>query len=141
MSAFAILLAFPAVAHARCDDIIPTPTPTLETGAKRPITAADLIGLRDIGDPDSASYAGPSPFAVSPDGSRVAYIINRADLATNGYCRALIVNELRAPGPPAVLDRGGELIKILDVQRGFYLPSGATQTIVPRWSPDGRALA
>jgi dipeptidyl aminopeptidase/acylaminoacyl peptidase len=139
MSAFAILLALPAVAHARCDDIIPAPT--TETGAKRPIRAADLIGLRDIGDPDSASYAGPSPFAVSPDGSRVAYIINRADLATNGYCRALVVNELRAPGPPAVLDRGGELIKILDVQRGFYLPSGATETIVPKWSPDGRALA
>ncbi len=139
MFAFAILLAFPAIAHARCDDIIPARKPGI--AAKRPITAADLIGLRDIGDPDSASYAGPSPFAVSPDGSRVASIINRADLATNGYCRALVVNGLRTPGPPAVLDRGGELIRILDVQRGFYLPSGATRTIVPAWSPDGRALA
>lgn len=137
--ALAILLACPAVAQARCDDIIPAAAPA--GGAGRPITAADLIGLRDIGDPDSASYGGAGPFAVSPDGRRVAYIINHADLATNGYCRALVVNELQKAGPPTVLDRGGELIKILDVQRGFYLPSGATQTIVPAWSPDGRALA
>lgn len=135
----ALCLLFPATAWANCEDVLPAHEAS--STVKRDLTAADLIQLREIGDPDSAVFNGPSPFAVSPDGSRIAYIINRADLATNSYCRALVVSGLTGVGPPDIVDRGGELIKIMDVQRGFYLPSGATRTIVPSWSPDGRRLA
>ncbi|QPI72244.1 Atxe2 family lasso peptide isopeptidase [Sphingobium sp. Cam5-1] len=136
----ALCLLFPITAQANCDDVLPSDEAPVRTG-KRDLTAADLIQLREIGDPDSAVFNGPSPFAVSPDGDRIAYIINRADLATNTYCRALVVSRLTGGGPPSIVDRGGELIKIMDVQRGFYLPSGATRTIVPSWSPDGRMIA
>ena len=134
-----LCLLFPATVWANCEDVLPANEPS--GTVKRDLTAADLIQLREIGDPDSAVFNGPSPFAVSPDGSRVAYIINGADLATNSYCRALVVSGLTRVGLPDIVDRGGELIQIMDVQRGFYLPSGATRTIVPSWSPDGRRLA
>ena len=137
IAALAFLL--PGRAWARCEDILPLAHAL--TPVARDLSADDLIQLREIGDPDSASYASPSPFAVSPDGRRVAYIINRADLATNSYCRALVVSRLGSAGPPQLLDRGGELIRIMDIQRGFYLPSGATRTILPAWSPDGRSIA
>lgn len=136
----ALCLLFPGTTWANCGDVLPSNAAAVRT-ATRDLTAADLIQLREIGDPDSAVFNGPSPFAVSPNGKAVAYIINRADLATNGYCRALVVSRIKGASPPSVIDRGGELIKIMDVQRGFYLPSGATRTIVPSWSPDGSRLA
>ncbi|MEV5032485.1 Atxe2 family lasso peptide isopeptidase [Sphingobium sp. LMC3-1-1.1] len=136
----ALCLLIPGAAWANCGDVLPSDEAAVQT-ATRDLTAADLIQLREIGDPDSAVFNGPSPFAVAPDGSRIAYIINRADLATNSYCRALVVSALTGVGPPDIVDRGGELIQIMDVQRGFYLPSGTTRTIVPSWSPDGRRLA
>ncbi|MGN8001179.1 Atxe2 family lasso peptide isopeptidase [Sphingomonas sp. 22176] len=129
----------PTSAWARCEQVLPGGDAARP--ADRELTAADLIELREIGDPDSASFSGPSPFALSPDGSRIAYIVNRADLATNSYCRAVVVSGLTGKEPPRVVDRGGVLITILDVQRGHYLPSGATRTIVPAWSPDGRRIA
>jgi dipeptidyl aminopeptidase/acylaminoacyl peptidase len=129
----------PTPARASCDNILPVAQSSSEK--PRPITAADLIEMREIGSPDSASFSAPSPFAVSPDGRSVAFIINQADLATNGYCRALVVSDIQAAHPPRVLDRGGALIQSIDVQRGYYLPSGATRTITPLWSPDGRHLA
>jgi dipeptidyl aminopeptidase/acylaminoacyl peptidase len=131
--------AVPTAAYAECANILPLANDQPE--AKRPITASDLIEMREIGSPDSASFASPSPFAVSPDGTRVAYVINRADLATNSYCRALVVSAVRGVGRPQVLDRGGELIKVIDVQQDFYLPTGATEVIVPIWSPDGSRIA
>lgn len=129
----------PTTAWSRCEQALPGDDSIRP--AARDLTAADLIELREIGDPDSASFSGPSPFALSPDGSRIAYIVNRADLATNSYCRVVVVSGLTGKGPPRVVDRGGALITILDVQRGHYLPSGATRTIVPVWSPDGRRIA
>ena len=129
----------PTAARANCDHILPVAQSRLEPS--RPITAADLIEMREIGSPDSASFSSPSPFAVSPDATRVAFIINQADLATNGYCRALVVSDIQAADSPRVFDRGGALIQSIDVQRGYYLPSGATRIIAPVWSPDGRFLA
>lgn len=132
-------LSCPATARAACDDLVPTRVE--QPQESRPITARDLIEMREIGSPDSASFTSPSSFAVSPDGTRVAYVINRADLASNSYCRALVVSTISDPGVPLVLDRGGEHIKVVDVQQGFYLPTGATKVVVPVWSPDGYSLA
>ena len=129
----------PNTARADCKSVIPQTA--ARSGANRAITARDLIELREIGSPDSASFASPSPFAISPDGTRVAYVINQANLASNSYCRALVVSMVRAPGRPRVLDRGGELIKVIDVQQGYYLPTGMAEVIAPIWSPDGSSLA
>jgi Dipeptidyl aminopeptidases/acylaminoacyl-peptidases len=134
-----VCLLLPGAAWANCEDVLPTQRAPLSS--RRNLTAEDLIQLREIGDPDSAVFNGPSPFAVSPDGESVAYIVNRADLGTNSYCRALVVSRRSGSGPPHVLDRGGELITIMDELRGFYVPSGAARTIVPIWSPDGSAIA
>lgn len=134
-----VAVSLPTSARASCEAILPIAAEQPEES--RPITARDLIEMREIGNPDSASFASPSPFAVSPDGMRVAYVINRADLASNSYCRALVLSNIRDPGPPRILDRGGEHIKVVDVQQGFYLPTGATKVVVPVWSPDGRSLA
>lgn len=135
----ACALVVPTLARARCEDLLPRAA--VPRTAPRELTAADLIELRDVGDPDSANFNGPSPFALSPDGKSVAYVISRADIASNSYCRALVISDLSGSAPPRVLDRGGEHIMIMDVQRGFYLPSGAPRTIVPAWSPDGRTIA
>lgn len=135
----ACALLVPAAARARCEDIIPMGPPV--ESARRSLTAADLIELRNIGNPDSAAFAGPSPFAVSPDGKSVAYVISRADLRSNGYCRALVISAIDRQAPPRVIDRGGQLITIHEVLRGYSLASGVPRTIVPVWSPDGRRIA
>jgi len=137
--ALVAFLVSPSAASASCNNLLPVAG--AGSGHRRPVSARDLIELREIGSPDSASFASPTPFAVSPDGAQVAYIINRADLATNSYCRALVVTNIAKPGQSRILDSGGELIKIIDVQQGFYVPTGATEVITPVWSPDGRWIA
>ena len=86
----AVLLAFSsAPATARCDDVLPSAQDG--TGPRRAITAADLIELRDIGSREAPVYRRASPYAVSPDGGSIAFILSKADLAANSYCRALVV--------------------------------------------------
>lgn len=77
----------------------------------RPITADDLFALRLVGDP-----------RVSPDGSRVAYVVTRLDKEADDYNAAIWL---------VALD-GGEPVQ---------LTSGAARDTTPRWSPDGTQLA
>jgi len=101
----------------------------------------DILRLRDIGYPDALVLSGPSPFAVSPSGDEIAFVINRADPQRNAYCRGLVVLPL-APGTgPRVVDRGGELITVTDVQRGMFVTGGFPAVVTPAWSPDGRWIA
>lgn len=135
--ACAATLGSPAV--AACESLV-----AAGTDAPRPaksLAAKDLIELREIGTLSSPTFTGPSPLAVSPDGARVAYLLTRADLASNSYCRALVVSSTRAPGPPRILDRGGDPILVDDPVRGYYLASGAPEVITPVWSADGRRIA
>jgi dipeptidyl aminopeptidase/acylaminoacyl peptidase len=132
------LAAFGSPAVAACSRLLPADAPGGHPSTK--LTAKNLIELREIGH-GSISFTGPSPLAVSPDGAKVAYVLTRADLATNGYCRALVVSSTRSPGPPTVLDRGGERPLIEEVDRGFYLPSGYPEMITPVWSPGGGRIA
>src|SRR4051794_33052755 len=96
-------LAWLAVAatptHAGC-----SPPLASTDGPSRAVTATDIIELSEIGYPD-ASLTGPSPLAVSPDGSLIAFVLSRADTASNSYCRTLLVVPL-AGGQPRVLDSG-----------------------------------
>lgn len=125
-------------AHAACTDLLPSPQAA--AGAIRNVTAQDLIELRDIGQPDAAIMLPEGPLALSPDGREIAFAINRADIASNSYCRGLVIIPV-AGGPPRLIDRGGELITATGVRRGLVERGGFPELIVPAWSPDGQWVA
>lgn len=111
------------------------------TGEKRRITAQDLIGLREIGHPDSALFGLPSPLAVDPSRRSIAFVVSRADAETNAYCRSLVVLELDGRAPAKVIDSGGDIIVQNVTRAGILIASGSPLSVVPLWSPDGSTLA
>lgn len=129
-------LLSPTLAIADC-----LPSVIAATG-KHPhrITPDDLVRLRDIGTPDSSAIDMPSPLAIAPDGTRVAFVLNQGDPATNSYCRMLLVADIKAGGMPRVVDRGGAFMMISADVRGSLIPFGVAATVTPAWSPDGRSL-
>lgn len=126
-------------ALAGCEDLIPP----REAGhaAVRPVTGRDLLALRDIGQPDNALFETQSPFGLSPDGKRLAFVIDRGDPEGNIHCRALVAISLAGPPDPQVLDRGGDFPMMKVSQRGGLLRLGIPNTVTPVWSPDGRRVA
>ena len=132
--ALAALLASPA--QASCEALMPEPG---AGGGSRNVTAEDLIQLREIGFPDAA-VAGPSPLAISPDGTQIAFALSRADVASNSYCRALVVVPVEG-GAPRVVDTGGEFISLGSFVRGLWVDTGFPRLVTPAWSPDGRSIA
>jgi hypothetical protein len=107
-------------ALAGCEDLIPP----REAGhaAVRPVTGRDLLALRDIGQPDNALFETQSPFGLSPDGKRLAFVIDRGDPEGNIHCRALVAISLAGPPDPQVLDRGGDFPMMKVSQRGAAAP-------------------
>jgi dipeptidyl aminopeptidase/acylaminoacyl peptidase len=81
--------------------------------ARRPIRAEDLLALRVPSDP-----------RLSPDGTRVAFVVRTIDAEKNQY-RAHLWLADTAPGTAAA--------------RQFT--TGEVTDSAPRWSPDGRQLA
>ena len=133
-----LILAAPAVA-AECGDILPR-MEKVSGSPRRPVTANDLIRLRDIGLPDG-SLSGPSPLAVSPDGRQVAFVLSRANPERNDYCRALVVVSIAPGARPRIIDQGGDLITMKTFVRGIDVDTGLPATVTPSWSPDGRWIA
>jgi dipeptidyl aminopeptidase/acylaminoacyl peptidase len=123
-----------------CVGILPNEQPA--ASRPRPPTIDDLIRLRDIGPPDSAIFRGESPLAVAPDGRGAAFVLTRADPATNDYCVALVRLDLLPEAKPKIIDQGGEIILTPpDELRNLITPYGFPATITPKWSPDGRWIA
>ena len=109
--------------------------------ARRTITEQDVLEIRDIGDPMAPMYSFPPRLAVSPDGTRIAFALVRADLATNAYCLAMYVSDLRPGAAPKLVDRGGEFRVAYAALRGYAVKNGSMAATIPVWSPDGRTIA
>jgi dipeptidyl aminopeptidase/acylaminoacyl peptidase len=135
LAALASLLA-PAAAWATpdCADLMPSGAPL----PVRNLVPGDLARLRDIGPVDANQQYG-GLFSVSPDGSRAAFQLRRGDPATNGFCLAMLVVDLRGERPPLVVDRGGSFMRLrYDFRGKANFPSGFADPITPRWSPEGK---
>ncbi len=125
-------------ARADCDALIPRASEP--PASARDVTATDLIALRTIGAPDGSNALAPSPFGLSPDGRRLAFVISRDEPATGKYCQALLVLDLDKSGSPQAVDRGGDRILQNLALRGSRISAGWPAVVTPRWSPDGRAV-
>jgi len=79
---------------------------------RQPITAEDLYAFRFVGDP-----------RLSPDGSRVAFVVTVADRERNDYRSRIWLVPTAGSAPPRPLT------------------AGTGKDTSPRWSPDGRRLA
>jgi dienelactone hydrolase len=102
------------------------------------ITAESLIELRDIGYP--APIAKGLTLGLSPDGRKLAFPIQRADLTSNSYCSAVIVLDLATHGASVV--GSSDALAMADAPyRGPMVPNAAPAFVKPRWSPDGQWLA
>lgn len=136
--AFTLILAAPA-ARAACESW--DPVRSTGTFGPRPITARDLIELVNFGRPDIEPLGGPSAFDISPDGRWIATVLQRAELATNGFCQALVLIDRLHRAPPRVLDRGGDFLLSTYVEAGHYDSNGVPLLNKARFSPDGRTIA
>ena len=126
-------------ARATCVDWDPVSS-AARYGARSP-SPGDLIDLVNFGAPDADNVGGPSPLGLSPDGRFVATVLQRADLAANGYCQALVLIDLTGRQRPRVLDRGGDYVMMTVPFRGIDYPNGFPLPIMTRWSLDGRRIA
>lgn len=131
-----------ATAHATpadCSERLLPPSFGAATG-KRPITARDLVELRDFGRPDSGALG--EPFNVSPDGRFAALTLRRGDPDTDTYCIGVVLVRLDGSAPPRLLDVGGQAIPYSwDLHGVPAIPSGTLKAATPVWSPDGKWLA
>ncbi|QDX25156.1 Atxe2 family lasso peptide isopeptidase [Sphingomonas suaedae] len=135
--AIAVAACGASSAQARCDDLLPDGPGTEPV---RDITARDLARIRDIGEPIATGIA-TSPYAISPDGRRLAFVIARGDPATNRVCTALVAMPLDGREAPRLLDRGGALPVHAGTFRGLFIDTGFPEQITPIWSPDGSSIA
>lgn len=119
-----------------------TPPAASAVSDRRPIRAADLIELRDIGAFGAGNPEG-GILAISPDGKRLAFQMRRADIATNSYCMGLFVIDVAGDRPARSVDLGGEFIRETYSALGFaaHTSPGTPLAVAPKWSPDGRWLA
>lgn len=135
----ALLLGAPGIAHAADCRARLTPRPVVGAPGTRPITATDLIELRDFGIPDGTPSRSEI-FSLSPDGRFAAVQLRRADVATNSYCTGVAAVDL-ATGRARLLDVGGEPILMrADMHGQADRIIGALHAPPPAWSPDGHSL-
>ena len=116
------------------------PPSRVDDAVKRPVTATDLIELRDFGIAIDVP-GGEPPFSLSPDGSRLAVLLRRANIERNGYCIGLLVIDL-VTDERRLLDVGGEPTLIVSDMHGLAdQGTGAFDALQPLWSPDGQWIA
>lgn len=130
------LLNHPSHAAVRCMGPLPAPS----SGAARPITADDLLKLRDFGGTSTAISS--SPFDLAPGGARLALEMHQANAYTDKYCTAIVVVSAKGREDPRIIDDAGEIVPANGSRYGIAeLPLGVPKSILLRWSPSGEALA
>ncbi len=92
--------------------ILLTPPLAAQTGARRPVTLADLNGWKDVSDPQ-----------ISPDGGWVAYSVGQNDVAEDRHVSDLWMTSWD----------GQTTVRLTKTPK--------VSETTPRWSPDGRWLA
>lgn len=123
---------------ATCSDILPSVDGAPQ--GQRPLSAADLVKLRDIG-PGSELSDDTEIFSLSPDETSIAFQLRRPDITANDYCLAMVVVSLGRSGP-VLVDEGGEFIRRnYDFHGKAAFPTGVARTITPQWSSDGQWIA
>ncbi|KUR75367.1 Atxe2 family lasso peptide isopeptidase [Novosphingobium sp. Fuku2-ISO-50] len=146
------LMALAFVPKAHCEEAAQDCATALQPVARaiedRRLRAEDLVRLRDIGaNFDTPIWAGqvpgnPKAIALSPDGTRLAFEMRRADPANNSFCLGMFVLALDHEAKPVPIDTGGELIRYRDNdfrgKAGF--PYGLAVNRLPTWTSDGKAV-
>jgi dipeptidyl aminopeptidase/acylaminoacyl peptidase len=103
-------------------------------------TTRDQISMADIG--SSSSLREADLVGISPDGTRAAFLILRANPDLNAYCHKLMVAPVDGEGSAVEVSRGGEYIRDAYPLREFTaIYRGWSQPVIPRWSPDGSMIA
>jgi dipeptidyl aminopeptidase/acylaminoacyl peptidase len=128
-----------AAADHSCADLLPNGEPPSQDSGLMSIK--DIIELRDIGVAGTAGLG--SALGVSPDGTRVAFQIRKADVATNSYCFGIFSAPVHGKAMPKQLNRGGDWIFFQGYWLGGVTPhvSGYPMIVQPLWSPDGQSVA
>jgi dipeptidyl aminopeptidase/acylaminoacyl peptidase len=139
-----LLLGLPQAARAEaaggCSDLLPPPAAAIPS-VKRTLRPVDLVRLRDI-DPSEPGAIQAHLFTRSPDGTRAAFQLRRADPERNSYCLGMVVLPLQPGGQPILVDRGGEFLRAhYDFRGKADFPMGVARVITPRWSADGHWIA
>lgn len=131
-------LAGPACAGP-CSDLLPKPKADDREG-KRLVGIADLVALRDIG-PVGVGRPDVPILAVSPDGTKVAFQVRRADAKRNAYCIGIAISSIDGRTPPFLVDQGGDFLKAKTGGEG-YVPreAGFAEAIRPVWAKDGKSI-
>lgn len=130
-----------ALAAPADDPCAPFERPEDQTpGAAHKMSAMDLVRIADIGRSDP--NPSPSPFAVSPDGKEIAFLIRRGNPQANAFCQRLVTAPMDGSGEEHEIARGGEFIRADFALRNFpSFEAGYAKVITPRWSPEGRRIA
>lgn len=118
-----------------CEDML---VASDEADGSRPVEPMDLLRLRDIG----YMHAGPGQrlLAVSPDRRQLAFVMHRADPASDRYCVGLVLLDLKS-ARARLIDSGDALIMEKVAIRGVEVDYGLPRTLRPQWSADGKRLA
>jgi dipeptidyl aminopeptidase/acylaminoacyl peptidase len=109
-----------------------------QLATRRPVTDLDLIETLDIG---SNAELDPNPmFSLSPDQSRIAVGVRRADAVGNNYCSGIYV--IDREGGAQLIDSSPDAAfwRFPDYYGTTGFPTGFFKLITPRWSPDGKSL-
>ena len=99
----------------------------------RPITSADLFGLREIGGEMGRGLS------VSPNGHHVAFEVHQADVERNTYRAAWFVSGTTTGSSPRVVGDAGDATLFRNRLADGRIV-GAWSSEYAKWSPDGRAI-
>ncbi len=137
-----LALFLPGIANAKATSCAERllPSASAAAGSKRPITARDLVELRDFGRPDTGAIG--EPFNLSPDGRHAALTLRRGNPDSDDYCVGVVLVTLDGRAPARLLNVGGDIVPSTYDLRGLpAIPNGSPKAATPIWSPDSKRLA